>query len=62
MGTGILEIFLIVFVIVLFVGPRQLPKLTKAVKDSIHQIREEAGKNKERSDSEDKEEDSKTEA
>lgn len=45
MGTGILEIFLIVFVIVLFVGPRQLPKLTKAVKDSIYQIREEAGKN-----------------
>lgn len=62
MGTGILEIFLIVFVIVLFVGPRQLPKLTKAVKDSIHQIKEEAGKNKEKSDSEDKEEDSKTEA
>ena len=45
MGTGILEIFLIVFVIVLFVGPRQLPKLTKAVNDSIYQIREEAGKN-----------------
>lgn len=62
MGTGILEIFLIVFVIVLFVGPRQLPKLTKAVKDSIHQIREEAGKNKEKTASEDKEEDSKTEA
>ena len=62
MGTGILEIFLIVFVIVLFVGPRQLPKLTKAVKDSIHQIREEADKNKEKSDSEDKEEDSKKEA
>lgn len=62
MGTGILEIFLIVFVIVLFVGPRQLPKLTRAVKDSIHQIREEAGKNKEKSVSEDKEEDSKTEA
>lgn len=62
MGTGILEIFLIVFVIVLFVGPRQLPKLTKAVKDSIHQIREEAGKNKEKLASEDNEEDSKTEA
>lgn len=62
MGTGILEIFLIVFVIVLFVGPRQLPKLTKAVKDSIYQIREEAGKNKEKSASEDKEEDSKAEA
>lgn len=62
MGTGILEIFLIVFVIVLFVGPRQLPKLTKAVKDSIQQIREEAGKNKEKSASKDKEEDSKTEA
>lgn len=62
MGTGILEIFLIVFVIVLFVGPRQLPKLTKAVKDSIQQIKEEAGKNKEKSASEDKEEDSKTEA
>lgn len=62
MGTGILEIFLIVFVIVLFVGPRQLPKLTKAVKDSIQQIREEAGKNKEKSASEDTEEDSKTEA
>lgn len=62
MGTGILEIFLIVFVIVLFVGPRQLPKLTKAVKDSIHQIREESSKNKEKSASEDKEEDSKTEA
>ena len=62
MGIGILEIFLIVFVIVLFVGPRQLPKLTKAVKDSIHQIKEEAGKNKEKSASEDKEEDSKTEA
>lgn len=62
MGTGILEIFLIVFVIVLFVGPRQLPKLTKAVKDSIHQIREEAGKNKEKSASDDNEEDSKTEA
>lgn len=62
MGTGILEIFLIVFVIVLFVGPRQLPKLTKAVKDSIQHIREEAGKNKEKSASEDKEEDSKTEA
>lgn len=62
MGTGILEIFLIVFVIVLFVGPRQLPKLTKAVKDSIHQIREEAGKNKEKSASDDNEEDSKKEA
>ena len=62
MGTGILEIFLIVFVIVLFVGPRQLPKLTKAVKDSIYQIKEEAGNNKEKSASEDKEEDSKTEA
>lgn len=62
MGTGILEIFLIVFVIILFVGPRQLPKLTKAVKDSIHQIREEAGKNKEKSASDDNEEDSKTEA
>lgn len=62
MGTGILEIFLIVFVIVLFVGPRQLPKLTKAVKDSIHQIREEAGKNKEKSASDNNEEDSKKEA
>lgn len=62
MGTGILEIFLIVFVIVLFVGPRQLPKLTKAVKDSIYQIREEAGNKKEKSASEDKEEDSKKEA
>lgn len=62
MGTGILEIFLIVFVIVLFVGPRQLPKLTKAVKDSIHQIREEAGKNKKKSASDDNEEDSKKEA
>lgn len=62
MGTGILEIFLIVFVIFLFVGPKQLPKLTRAVKDSIHEIKDEVGKDKEKSDSEDEEEDSKTEA
>lgn len=62
MGTGIFEIFLIVLVIFLFVGPKQLPKLTKAVKDSIHELKDEVGKGKEKSDSEDKEEDSKKEA
>lgn len=62
MGTGIFEIFLVVLVIFLFVGPKQLPKLTRAVKDSIHEIKDEVGKDKEKSDSEDKEEDSKKEA
>lgn len=62
MGTGIFEIFLVVLVIFLFVGPKQLPKLTKAVKDSIHELKNEVGKDKEKSDSEDKEEDSKKEA
>lgn len=62
MGTGILEIFLIVLVIFLFVGPKQLPKLTRAVKDSIHEIKDEVGKDEEKSDNEDKKENSKKEA
>lgn len=62
MGTGIFEIFLVVLVIFLVVGPKQLPKLTRAVKDSIHEIKDEVGKDKEKSDSEDEEEDSKKEA
>ena len=62
MGTGILEIFLIVLVILLFVGPKQLPKLTRAVKDSIHEIKDEVGKDEEKSDNEYKKEDSKKEA
>ena len=46
MRFGILEILVIIIVIALFFGPKQIPKLTKAITDAMHSMKDEVNASK----------------
>ena len=44
MRMGLLELAVILILVALFAGPKQLPKLTKAITESMHSMKSEIKK------------------